>query len=192
MVMGTEELLRLTVAALMARTGERQNVVADALGLSQAQVSRKQAGRQHWSLEDVDGLAAHYGLHVLDLLAGPTHAVGVLHGSIPPLRPLDVPTPAVQSPRVNVQRLPVQRPAEPTVLPLPCVLCGQPCGDDVDGFPQHLSAEECAAAVAAAPPAPAPAAPAPAPVPQLPAEPSAPEPAAGATAEPAAPEPAPE
>ncbi|KOV39887.1 acyltransferase, partial [Streptomyces sp. H036] len=87
MVMGTEELLRLTVAALMTRTGVRQNVVAEALGLSQAQVSRKQAGRQHWSLEDVDGLAAHFGLHVLDLLAGPTHAVGVLHGSTLALRP---------------------------------------------------------------------------------------------------------
>ncbi|MFB7260323.1 helix-turn-helix domain-containing protein, partial [Streptomyces nojiriensis] len=74
MLMGTEELLRLTVAALMTRTGVRQNVLADGLGLSQAQISRKQAGRQHWSLEDVDGLAAHFGLHVLDLLAGPTHA----------------------------------------------------------------------------------------------------------------------
>ncbi|KOU26174.1 acyltransferase, partial [Streptomyces sp. WM6349] len=93
MVMGTEELLRLTVAALMTRTGVRQNVVAEALGLSQAQVSRKQAGRQHWSLEDVDGLAAHFGLHVLDLLAGPTHAVGVLHGSTLALRPSGIPAP---------------------------------------------------------------------------------------------------
>ncbi|KOU89613.1 helix-turn-helix domain-containing protein, partial [Streptomyces sp. XY533] len=86
MSMGTEELLRLTVAALMSRSGERQHVLAEGLGLSQAQISRKQSGRQHWSLEDVDGLAAHFGLYVLDLLAGPTHAVGVLHGSIPALR----------------------------------------------------------------------------------------------------------
>ncbi|WP_420082979.1 helix-turn-helix domain-containing protein (plasmid) [Streptomyces sp. JL4002] len=91
MSMGTEDLLRLTVAALMTRTGERQNVLAESLGLSQAQISRKQAGRQHWSLEDVDGLAAHFGLRVLDLLAGPTHAVGVLHGSTPALRPADLP-----------------------------------------------------------------------------------------------------
>ncbi|MFE5495285.1 acyltransferase [Streptomyces virginiae] len=191
MVMGTEELLRLTVAALMAHTGERQNVVADALGLSQAQVSRKQSARQHWSLEDVDGLAAHYGLHVLDLLAGPTHAVGVLHGSIPPLRPVDVaaPPPAAQLPLPAVQ-LPAQppQPAPPAPTPaaaapvVPCVLCGQPCTEEVDGFPQHLSAEECAAAVAAATPAPA--------VPQqVPAEPAAPQPAT--EAEPIAPPPTP-
>ncbi|MER7600313.1 helix-turn-helix domain-containing protein, partial [Streptomyces hydrogenans] len=80
-MLSTEESLRLTVAALMTRTGERQAVVAAALGLSQAQVSRKQSGAAHWSLEDVDGLAAHYRISVLDLLAGPTHAVGVLHGA---------------------------------------------------------------------------------------------------------------
>ncbi|WP_107090392.1 MULTISPECIES: helix-turn-helix domain-containing protein [unclassified Streptomyces] len=193
MVMGTEELLRLTVAALMARTGERQNVVAEALGLSQAQVSRKQAGRQHWSLEDVDGLAAHYGLHVLDLLAGPTHAVGVLHGSIPPLRPVDVAAPPVQLPRGRAQQLPVQRPATPALsMVLPCVLCGQPTSDEIEGFPQHLSAEECAAAIATAPvpapqqPAAEPPAPAPEPKPQVEAEPTpAVEP--DAPAEPAAP-----
>ncbi|MFD9007783.1 helix-turn-helix domain-containing protein [Streptomyces sp. NPDC059552] len=208
MVMGVEELLRLTVAALMTRAGERQNVVAEALGLSQAQVSRKQAGRQHWSLEDVDGLAAHFGLHVLDLLAGPTHAVGVLHGSIPALRPFDVaatplaaqlPLPAVQlpaqPPQTATPRPPApEAPSPPAAAPaLPCVLCGQPCSEEVDGFPQHLSAEECAAAIAAASPAPT----APAPVPQqLPAEPPtpAPEPEAAAEAElaptPADPDPA--
>ncbi|MFB7256891.1 helix-turn-helix domain-containing protein [Streptomyces nojiriensis] len=185
--MGTEELLRLTVAALMARTGERQNVVAEALGLSQAQVSRKQAGRQHWSLEDVDGLAAHFGLHVLDLLAGPTHAVGVLHGSIPALRPVDVaappppPAPQLPLPAVQLPAQPPQAPAPPAAV-LPCVLCGQPCSEDVDGFPQHLSAEECAAAIAAA--LPAPAAPTPSPVPQqLPAEPPIPASALESAAE---------
>ncbi|MFJ9765529.1 helix-turn-helix domain-containing protein [Streptomyces erythrochromogenes] len=192
MVMSTEELLRLTIAALMTRTGERQNVVAEALGLSQAQVSRKQAGRQHWSLEDVDGLAAHYGLHVLDLLAGPTHAVGVLHNTIPALRPFDVAAPpqAAQLPLPAVQ-LPTQPP--PTAAPqvaaptVSCVLCGQPCTEEVDGFPQHLSAEECTAAIAAATPAP----PAPAPVPQqLPAEPPTPAPAPEAAEPELAPAPA--
>ncbi|MFF8271833.1 helix-turn-helix domain-containing protein [Streptomyces sp. NPDC016562] len=201
MVMGTEELLRLTVAALMTRTGERQNAVADALGLSQAQVSRKQAGRQHWSLEDVDGLAAHFGLHVLDLLAGPTHAVGVLHGSIPALRPFDVaapplaaqlPLPAVELPAQPPQPAALQPPAPEASDPLaavpaaPCVLCGQPCVEEVDGFPQHLSAEECAAAITAATPAPAP----PAAVPQqLPAEHPTPAPAPEAATEFVVPEP---
>ncbi|MFD0077379.1 hypothetical protein ACFVIY_33620 [Streptomyces sp. NPDC127166] len=45
------------------------------------------AGSAHWSLEDVDLLAAHYGLAVLDLLAGPTHAVGVLHDAARSLKP---------------------------------------------------------------------------------------------------------
>ncbi|MFJ2598906.1 helix-turn-helix domain-containing protein [Streptomyces erythrochromogenes] len=160
--MGVEDLLRLTVAALMSRTGERQNDLAEGLGLSQAQVSRKQGNRQHWSLEDVDRLAAHFGLHYLDLLAGPTHAVGVLHGSTPVLRPVD----AVAPPATAVQPAPaVLFPAEPLVAAAPapavpaapvglCVLCGQPTNDELEGFPQHLSAEQCAAAVAAANPTP--------------------------------------
>ncbi|WP_229876973.1 acyltransferase [Streptomyces nojiriensis] len=181
----------------MTRTGVRQNVLADGLGLSQAQISRKQAGRQHWSLEDVDGLAAHFGLHVLDLLAGPTHAVGVLHGSTPALRPSGIaapppaPAPAAQLPLPAVQlpapASPPQAPASPAAAhTLPCVLCGQPCSEEVDGFPQHLSAEECAAAVAAAPPGleAAPVAPTPVSVPQqFPAELPAPEPAPEAAAE---------
>ncbi|MFD3722941.1 helix-turn-helix domain-containing protein [Streptomyces sp. NPDC058674] len=158
-MMGVEDLLRLTVAALMTRTGERQNDLADGLGLSQAQVSRKQAGRQHWSLEDVDLLAKHFGLHVLDLLAGPTHAVGVLHGAIPALRPADAMTPAAVAQPAPAALFPAESaaaaapaPAAPVGL---CVLCGQPCSGEIDGFPQHFSAEECAAAVAAANSAPA-------------------------------------
>ncbi|MEV7512647.1 helix-turn-helix domain-containing protein [Streptomyces sp. NPDC091201] len=166
-MMGVEDLLRLTVAALMTRTGERQNDLADGLGLSQAQVSRKQSGRQHWSLEDVDRLAAHFGLHFLDLLAGPTHAVGVLHGSIPALRPADAvaPAPVAQAaPAALFSAEPAPAAAPSVVAPVGlCVLCGQPTNAELEGFPQHLSAEECAAAVTAATPAaPAPAAPAPA------------------------------
>ncbi|MFE5942051.1 acyltransferase [Streptomyces sp. NPDC056480] len=160
--MGTEEVLRLTVAALMALAGERQNDLAVALGQSQAQVSRKQGGRAHWSLEDVDLLAAHYGMHVLDLLAGPTHAAGVLHGSLDSLRPTGTPKhrqgaqpsplPAGASAAAAVEdgAADVQAVLVPAVAAQPCVLCGQPTPDELEGFPQHLSAEECAAAVAAA------------------------------------------
>ncbi|MGI5341859.1 hypothetical protein ACQEVS_32875 [Streptomyces sp. CA-181903] len=42
--LSTEALLRLTVAALMAHTGERQIDLAAGVGLSQTQVSRKQKG----------------------------------------------------------------------------------------------------------------------------------------------------
>ncbi|MFJ2933079.1 acyltransferase [Streptomyces sp. NPDC087219] len=170
--MGVEEILRLTVAALMARTGERQGDLAAGIGQSQAQVSRKQSGRQHWSLEDVDLLAAHYRLHVLDLLAGPTHAVGVLHGVTPSLQqagmqPLasvaGVPLPAdsvdLGGPAGSLgEAIPVRpvspvQPMSPPAAPARqvglCVLCGQPAHVELDGFPQHLSAEECAAAIAA-------------------------------------------
>ncbi|MGW5421616.1 acyltransferase [Streptomyces sp. NPDC003943] len=172
--MGIEDLLRLTVSALMSRSGERQGDLAAGLGQSQAQVSRKQAAKAHWSLEDVDLLAAHYKLHALDVLAGPTHAVGVLHGAVPSLQAavqqLAVPAPTrVQLPAAG----PVSEPAAPGAPPpapaqvalpaglvlqepaRPCVLCGQPAVLEVDGFPQHLTAEECAAAVAAASSSPA-------------------------------------
>ncbi|MFF9345322.1 helix-turn-helix domain-containing protein [Streptomyces sp. NPDC014773] len=142
-MLSTEESLRLTVAALMTRTGERQAALAAGLGLSQAQVSRKQAGAAHWSLEDVDRLAAHYQLPVLDLLAGPTHAVAVLHGAVAPLQGATLAVPPVRLPR------PAPGPAAPAPAPLPvgpCVLCGEPAAEEVDGFPQHLTAEECAAA----------------------------------------------
>ncbi|MFF2793161.1 acyltransferase [Streptomyces sp. NPDC058049] len=189
-MMGVEDLLRLTVAALMTRTGERQNDLADGLGLSQAQVSRKQGNRQHWSLEDVDRLAEHFGLHFLDLLAGPTHAVGVLHGSIPALRPADAGPPAAVAQPAPAALFPAEPAATVPAAPVGlCVLCGQPCSGEIDGFPQHFSAEECAAAVAAANPAPAA-------VPAPPAEepivlPPQPEPPPAAPAEPAPEPPAP-
>ncbi|MFI8420899.1 helix-turn-helix domain-containing protein [Streptomyces sp. NPDC085479] len=158
---GTEECLRLTVAALMARTGERQNDLAAAIGLSQAQVSRKQSGAAHWSLDDVDLLAAHYGLSALDLLAGPAHAAGVLHGATLPLAP-DAPAPAgapatgsaPSAPSAHLATVPAPAGA-PGVTLGPCVLCGGPATDEVDGFPQHLSAEECAATARAVPAVPA-------------------------------------
>ncbi|MEV8629913.1 acyltransferase [Streptomyces sp. NPDC051079] len=219
-MMGTEDVLRLTVSALMTRTGERQGDLAAGLGQSQAQVSRKQAGKSHWSLEDVDLLAAHYGLHPLDVLAGPTHAVGVLHGAVPSLQagaqalavplppraqPESAPTvepPAPDAPSAAPDQAPAPAGTEPEETPQqPCVLCGRPATLELDGFPQHLTAEECAAAVAAAAgavsppdPRPAPAAPAadreqpvgaaPEPFPTVPAT-------ATPAAEPAAPEPVP-
>ncbi|MET8566158.1 helix-turn-helix domain-containing protein [Streptomyces flaveolus] len=81
----TERHLRLTVAALMFATGERQADLARGLGLSQGQVSRKQSGGHKgslWSLADLDRLSAHYGIPVPDLLRGADHAVRLL----PPAR----------------------------------------------------------------------------------------------------------
>ncbi|MFB7259789.1 acyltransferase [Streptomyces nojiriensis] len=161
-------------------------------------------------MEDVDGLAAHFGLHVLDLLAGPTHAVGVFHGSAPALRPSGAsalrpsgasalrssgiaapPSAAASAAQLPLPAVQLLVPASPWAPALPgavpalrCVLCGQPCSEEVDGFPQHLSAGECAAAVAAAPPTPTPVALAPVSVSQqFPAELPAPEPVPEAAVE---------
>ncbi|MFI5801782.1 helix-turn-helix domain-containing protein [Streptomyces sp. NPDC051561] len=78
MGMSLEESLRLTVAALMQATGESQRTVAGVLGLTQTQVSRRQSGAASWQLDDVDALAAHYGIGALDLLSGPTRACEAL------------------------------------------------------------------------------------------------------------------
>ena len=76
--MTLEERLRSAVAALLHAAGESQTELAAALGVSQAQVSRRQSGTAAWSLADCDAVAAHYGIDVLDLLAGPTRAVEAL------------------------------------------------------------------------------------------------------------------
>ncbi|MFK0230844.1 acyltransferase [Streptomyces sp. NPDC090303] len=147
----------------MARAGERQTDLAAGIGQAQTQVSRKQSGGSHWSLEDVDLLAAHYRLHPLDLLAGPTHAAGVLHGSVASLQTsgaLPLPAAAVERPSSAVTAVLDQAAVLPAAVEHehpaatpeagPCVLCGQPAQHELDGFPQHLTAEECAAAIAAA------------------------------------------
>jgi transcriptional regulator with XRE-family HTH domain len=72
--MSLDERVRSAVAALLHATGESQTDLAGALGVSQAQVSRRQSGTAAWSLSDCDAVAAHYGIDVLDLLAGPTRA----------------------------------------------------------------------------------------------------------------------
>lgn len=74
MSMALDERVRSAIAALLHATGESQADLAAALGVSQAQVSRRQSGAAAWSLTDCDTVAAHYGIDVLELLAGPTRA----------------------------------------------------------------------------------------------------------------------
>ncbi|MFG2030497.1 helix-turn-helix domain-containing protein [Streptomyces sp. NPDC048825] len=74
MGMSLDERVRSAVAALLHATGESQTDLAAAVGVSQAQVSRRQSGTAAWSLADCEALAAHYGIDVLELLAGPTRA----------------------------------------------------------------------------------------------------------------------
>lgn len=70
--------MRSAVAALLHAAGESQTELAAALGVSQAQVSRRQSGTAAWSLADCEAVAAHYGITAHDLLAGPTRAVEAL------------------------------------------------------------------------------------------------------------------
>ncbi|MEU0969208.1 helix-turn-helix domain-containing protein [Streptomyces sp. NPDC005917] len=78
MSMGLEERMRSSVAALLYATGESQSALGAVLGVSQAQVSRRQRGAAAWTLADCEAVAAHYGIDVLDLLAGPTRATEAL------------------------------------------------------------------------------------------------------------------
>ncbi|MFD7873697.1 helix-turn-helix domain-containing protein, partial [Streptomyces sp. NPDC059766] len=86
--MTLDERVRSAVAALLHAAGESQTELAAALGVSQAQVSRRQSGTAAWSLADCDAVAAHYGIDALDLLAGPTRAAESLApGPRPRTRP---------------------------------------------------------------------------------------------------------
>ncbi|MGW6912091.1 helix-turn-helix transcriptional regulator [Streptomyces sp. NPDC054940] len=78
MKMTLGERVRAAAAALMQITGESQADLATALGVSQTQISRRQSGSAAWSLNDCEALATHYGIDVLDLLAGPTRACDTL------------------------------------------------------------------------------------------------------------------
>ncbi|MFJ2154209.1 helix-turn-helix domain-containing protein [Streptomyces microflavus] len=62
----------------MYASGEDQRTLAERLGLSQSWISRKQTRHAAWSLTDLDRLAAHYGMTVIDLLSGADHAVSRL------------------------------------------------------------------------------------------------------------------
>ncbi|MEU6479327.1 helix-turn-helix transcriptional regulator [Streptomyces sp. NPDC047017] len=81
MRMNLADRVRSAVAALLHATGESQTDLAAALGVSQAQVSRRQSGTATWSLDDCDAVAEHFGIDVLDLLAGPTRASEALPDS---------------------------------------------------------------------------------------------------------------
>ncbi|WP_371631833.1 acyltransferase [Streptomyces sp. NBC_00341] len=126
--MSTEETLRVTVAAIAHRTGEQQSVLAGALGLTQGQISRRQRGIASWTLTDCDRLAAHWGMPVLDLLAGPTHALTKLPadriatGGQQTLVPLDIPTPTptpVRAPAPAPAATPPSAPSEPAPVAPP-------------------------------------------------------------------------
>ncbi|MEU6647210.1 hypothetical protein ABZ863_32435 [Saccharomonospora sp. NPDC046836] len=140
-MMSTEETLRLTVAALMQLTRERQPDVAAAIGLTQPQLSRRQSGKSAWTLTDCDRLAAHWGMSTLDLLAGPTHAVGCL--------------PAARRPTTGTQTAVPLAPSAPAP-PAPC--SAAPTATPAPAETAPAPAPAAPASSAAPAPAPAPAA----------------------------------
>ncbi|MEU9786029.1 helix-turn-helix transcriptional regulator [Streptomyces phaeochromogenes] len=73
-----DERVRSAVAALLHVAGESQTDLAAVLGVSQAQVSRRESGVAVWSLADCEAVAAYYGIMAHDLLAGPTRAAEAL------------------------------------------------------------------------------------------------------------------
>ncbi|MFJ3073199.1 helix-turn-helix domain-containing protein [Streptomyces albidoflavus] len=140
MTMSTEETLRLTVAALMQLTRERQPDVAAAIGLTQPQLSRRQSGKSAWTLTDCDRLAAHWGMPTLDLLAGPTHAAGCL--------------PATRRPTADAQTAVPLAPSAPAP-PAPC--SAAPTATPAPAETAAAAAPAPAAPASSAAPAPAPA-----------------------------------
>ncbi|WP_316529601.1 helix-turn-helix transcriptional regulator [Kitasatospora brasiliensis] len=177
MTLSTLETLRLTIAAIRQRTGESQRELAAAVGLTQDKVSRRQSGAQPWSLDEVDTLATHWGMHPLDLLAGPTHAAQTLtwpphttttNTTTPPPAPTtgaeqppaphnkQPPTAAalVDIPNTDYDRAPDGQPAAHPAAP--CEQCGRPVSHRIDGRPLHLGGwctpQTAPAAQAATPP----------------------------------------
>ncbi|MFD7982507.1 hypothetical protein ACFV4M_03890 [Kitasatospora indigofera] len=121
MSLSTLQTLRITVAALRQVTEETQGQLAAGIGLTQEKVSRRQSGATVWTLDDVDALAAHWGLDVLDLLAGPTRATeaySTRHRPAPAAQPL----PATSAALASAAPAPASAPALPVpVKPRPDV-----------------------------------------------------------------------
>ncbi|UYM22828.1 helix-turn-helix domain-containing protein [Streptomyces albus] len=139
-MMSTEETLRITVAALMQLTRERQPDVAAAIGLTQPQLSRRQSGKSAWTLTDCDRLAAHWGMPTLDLLVSPTHAAGCL--------------PAARRPTADAQTAVPLAPSAPAP-PAPC--SAAPTATPAPAETAAAAAPAPAAPASSAAPAPAPA-----------------------------------
>ncbi|MFD5079658.1 hypothetical protein [Streptomyces sp. NPDC058371] len=165
----TLEILRGSVELLLTVAGQKQNQLADGIGLPTYAVSRRQSGRSPWSFDEADAIALHFGIPTLALLAGAEtacEAYASSQGSTvtelvstskktasaaePTLTdPEPTSTEAPKSQRAESAPYAVDDVAElPT--PEPCVLCGLPATTALEGFPQHVSADDCEAAKAAA------------------------------------------
>ena len=82
-----EDLIRASVAAVMAITGENLRDVGEAVGLADTLISRRQRGLTSWHISDLGRLADHWGIPPHSLISGPSDAVSQLgQGRIRELR----------------------------------------------------------------------------------------------------------
>jgi len=67
----SQQRIAESVRALSAAFGDRQEDVANVLGITQNTVSRKLRGLTRWSVEDVERISEHYKVPPSMVLAGP-------------------------------------------------------------------------------------------------------------------------
>jgi hypothetical protein len=106
--------------------------VAEAVGVSRETVSAWETGR--WEPTG-EGRARYRRL-----------LTGLQTRLAPSVRPPAPPAPSAQEPAPTPLPAPPTAPTDPDRLatPAPCVLCGAPATEQIEGFPQHLDAAECA------------------------------------------------
>lgn len=162
----TLETLRGSVDALLTVAGQKQNQLAEGIDLPNYAVSRRQSGRSPWSFDEADAIARHFGIPTLTLLAGAETACEVYasnRGSTvteliaAPKETLSTAEAASTGSEPTSAEPQSSEPAAPTAddvtelpTPAPCVLCGLPATTELEGFPQHVSADDCEAAKSAA------------------------------------------
>lgn len=163
----TLEVLRGSVKALLTLAGQTQNELADGIDLSPYAVSRRQS-HSPWSFDEADAIARHFGITTLMLLTGAEAACEAYASSrgttvtrlVADRTESTVEEPSTTAPAAAASpEPPSSEPAtaaaeDVTQLSAPalCVLCQLPATTALEGFPQHVSADECAAAAHAASP----------------------------------------
>lgn len=68
--MDTHQAVSRSVRVLMALDQTTQRQLAERLGVSQQAVSARLTGRTPWDVNDLDGIAAAFGVTAVDLLTG--------------------------------------------------------------------------------------------------------------------------
>ena len=80
----SQDAISAVVRLLLTVRHETQETVAEALGLPRASLSNRLAGRTRWTSDDLDRLAAHFGIDPAVLLMSPAEILGPELGEAPP------------------------------------------------------------------------------------------------------------